>query len=783
MPPETSVTNHGSGPQNAVTGSGPQSNFNGSGTQNNYYGVARTIQPIETERLHEQQEREQERKRCLNALKFSTMNSRRNNIDDAYPSTCDWLFQTTKFKRWRHGHDLRTHNGVLWIKGKPGAGKSTLMNHTLSYCRKAFNDHLIVSHFFNGRGDSLETTPLGMMRSIVYQLVSKSSVLLEAFLEIHDEHLEREKGELQYHESGLRKFLRSVAKQPDLQSKPLLFLIDALDECVENDIRDVVGFLESLSVNAVYAGVELRICLSSRYYPWISMKRNLELTVEKRHEHGKDIATYVREKLIVENICIEQQLQQKAGGVFMWVVLVVAMLNKAYDEGRDKAMQKTLDEIPEGLEGIFNGILAKNGPNKNELIEMLQWVLLSQRRLKPGYLYAMVVGEPIPCSEILRRRITSSSRGLIEIRKHYLGDYVQFIHVTVKDFLCRNRRLEKLEPALEPDAIAASHACIWARYWSYIQSKGGCNTWFTFDPRILDNMLYHAEAMLSNATIASRFETDICRWLEAPDDWIHRMESTEIVTDGHEKLIYTLTFTSYPNLFNLAVDKGADINATLSRGYTLLQCALHLGNYEAVQLLIQRGVEVNRPDDRDADLRVVVSAARYNIAELLIENGLNIHAPWGTMGNTLQCACYEGNTHLVELLIKKGVDVNTQSGKFGNALQAACVSGSYSAVQWLLESGANVNAQGGFYEYPLQAASLRGDERIVKLLLRNGANVNARGGPYGDAHHAAAYGEHGDIVGLLFENDAVHAQDLVSDDGINHCKGCRHRCVLYLPST
>ncbi len=42
------------------------------------------------------------------------------------------------------------------------------MKHALRHCEEVFADHLIVAHFFNARGEILEKTPLGMLRSIVY---------------------------------------------------------------------------------------------------------------------------------------------------------------------------------------------------------------------------------------------------------------------------------------------------------------------------------------------------------------------------------------------------------------------------------------------------------------------------------------------------------------------------------------------------------------------------------------------------------------------------------------
>jgi ABC-type molybdenum transport system ATPase subunit/photorepair protein PhrA len=71
----------------------------------------------------------------------------------------------------------------LWIKGKPGAGKSTLMKKILSHFQGSSQEFLIASYFFHGRGNNpLQKSPLGMMRSIVYQLLDQSNTLCQAFL-------------------------------------------------------------------------------------------------------------------------------------------------------------------------------------------------------------------------------------------------------------------------------------------------------------------------------------------------------------------------------------------------------------------------------------------------------------------------------------------------------------------------------------------------------------------------------------------------------------------------
>lgn len=106
----------------------------------------------------------------------------------------------------------------------------------------------------------------------------------------------------------------------------------------------------------------LNICLSSRHYPNISMEKHLELVVETTSEHDKDIIKYAGDKLTKIDERIKTKVLQKASGVFMWVVLVIEMLNKAYDEGQLEAMHQLLQEIPSGLDEVFLTLLSKDNP-------------------------------------------------------------------------------------------------------------------------------------------------------------------------------------------------------------------------------------------------------------------------------------------------------------------------------------------------------------------------------------------------------------------------------------
>lgn len=98
------------------------------------------------------------RQRLLDTFKFDQMDSRKTTIKKAQKKTCFWFLGHPCYEAWLDPAELAQHHGFLWISGKPGAGKSTIMKFAYSNAKdKARHKHAIIaSFFFNARGDFLE---------------------------------------------------------------------------------------------------------------------------------------------------------------------------------------------------------------------------------------------------------------------------------------------------------------------------------------------------------------------------------------------------------------------------------------------------------------------------------------------------------------------------------------------------------------------------------------------------------------------------------------------------
>lgn len=72
------------------------------------------------------------------SLVYTSMNHRYEDVIEAHPNTFEWAFKnpTATQLPWSNLADwLKTGDGVYWVCGKAGSGKSTFMKHLYDDCR------------------------------------------------------------------------------------------------------------------------------------------------------------------------------------------------------------------------------------------------------------------------------------------------------------------------------------------------------------------------------------------------------------------------------------------------------------------------------------------------------------------------------------------------------------------------------------------------------------------------------------------------------------------------
>jgi hypothetical protein len=731
-------------------------------------------------------------------------------IKIAHAKTCRWLLKNMQYLNWLDMTKLGQHHGFLWIKGNAGTGKSTLMKYAWANACRNMKDRIVLAFFFNARGEDIEKSTIGTYRSLLLQLLGRLPALHSVFdsLELSASTFSTD---YQWSIEPLKTLFEQAVRA--LGQSSVVCFIDALDECEQEQIREMMQFFERIGELAVSTGIRFQVCFSSRHYPHITIRNGLELVLEGQEGHTQDITNYIESELRIGKSRIAQQiradLQEKASGIFMWVVLVVGILNKEFDDGQMHVLRRKLKAIPSDLHELFRDILTRDSNNKDRLVLCIQWVLFAKKPLSPEQLYhALLLSiDPDAVSEWdyeettkddIKRFLLNSSKGLAEATVS--GEpRVQFIHESVRDFLLKENGLSEIWPEYGRNFQGQSHdrlkqCCLnsisidvttplkiphklpKASSQQAASLRKSITQIFPFLEYAVRNVLYHADT----AEVGSISQADFLDSFPLPQ-WVklnNLFEKHEVRRHTeHVSLLYMLAELNAANLIKAHLSANSSLDEEGERYGCAFFAANATGSQEATKACTKRlemcqsmidcsrkwleegseNVKVKSNLGRDFKYlkkrgMVSYSAEMGNaivLAYLMRLESVEIESK-DTIGRTpLYIVAEKGASFMTQMLLDKGADVNAQGGQYGNALQAASVNGRKEVVTLLLEKGADVNAQGGLYGNALQAASANGRKEVVTLLLEKGADVNAQGGLYGNALRAASSRGHKEVVTLL----------------------------------
>ena len=389
----------------------------------------------------------------LQSLRFSSIESRHEAISKEHSNTFAWIFDEaspTKFVEWLKGED-----GVYWISGKPGSGKSTLIKFVAEHEKTrsqleewAGGKKLIIANFYfwNASTHQSQKSQRGLLRTLLYQILRQCPELIQ--MAYHDQWIALTSDGKVLKESrdelltvpSLLNTLRNISTSTASDTK-FCFFLDGLDEFDGRpaDIIELVNILKSFQ--------NVKTCVSSR--PWNDFEDRFgNDSPWKLHVQDfttNDIHLYVDETL-GDNLRF-QQLQKddpqcpdfvwnivlEAEGVFLWVFLVTrSLLDGLTNSDRVKDLQERLNETPNDLQDYFKTILFSTENRyrtqtarvftiavnaETDLPLMAYWAI---DQTTPNYIYQFPIGTP--STEILqsrvesmRRRLKVLSKGLLEV--------------------------------------------------------------------------------------------------------------------------------------------------------------------------------------------------------------------------------------------------------------------------------------------------------------------------------------------------------------------------------
>lgn len=341
----------------------------------------------------------------LESLRFEKMEARYQIIEQAHTDTFTWLLEETVSSPltvpdatlddpWlrlishhvEQGKPLRreiqssftnwmaTGSGIFHISGKPGAGKSTLMKYLAESdrTREHLNawtdgkDLVFASFFFWRHGTEFQRSLNGLLRSLLYSVLSQYPDLIRAIFPLQWEAAcHGPESMVQFRQVDVQKAFSSLTQTPEVYLKhKFAFFIDGLDEFEGREdtlIKMLFEWVQSGSEN-------VKICVSSRELP-IFQQRFSKCPKFRLHEatyhdiflfiydtlRNNEDVVFLHDPKAVKELCFA--LVQRAEGVFLWVSLALRLVERGLLlEEPVEDLMSSIDVLPTEVEELFQVI-------------------------------------------------------------------------------------------------------------------------------------------------------------------------------------------------------------------------------------------------------------------------------------------------------------------------------------------------------------------------------------------------------------------------------------------
>lgn len=515
---------------------------------------------------------------------------------------------------------------------------------------------------------------------------------------------------------------------------------------------------------------------------------------------------------------------ERSSGVFLWVVLVIDILNKEDRRGRH-ALRKRLADVPSGLRELFKELIGRDHEESSEEFKLcVLWVLCSKRPLRiHEYYHAIWAGlalksparneqeedelEEVPSvrseysAETMAKSLISSSKGLAEVAKG-TESTVQFIHESVRDFLIKDEGIYQLWPDLEMDWQCAGNEVLKKTCYSYLSHlmRAAQQSHQPMDALCAEYPLagYAVDMVLEHGNYAARVysqdsflsEFDVGPWVKA-----HFNSGSRFPAGSYQRnvsLTYVLAHRGLPLLLKAWLKMNPNIDVLRKkRGdpeYPLFAALKRRDKPTIAALLGWPSTVVNGCDitvSRSGDdqyeygggetpITWAAKCGHTGFVLWLLERGTLVDAE-DTSGRTaLSWAAEMGWTDVVELLVRYGADTNASPPNNNTTPLGHAAEGDYPEVaQLLIDNHAEVNKADRSGRTALMRATRHGHAAVARILLANGADMYKKPEGYDMSPFEEALRRisgYGLVAHAFLENNAdVNRRDANTDTPIIRC--------------
>jgi hypothetical protein len=284
-----------------------------------------------------------------------------------------WLLHAPAYKQWHSSEN----DGILWVKGIPGSGKSVVAATLIDHLRK---EKVPVLYFFFRQIIDANHVPQAALRDWLDQILAYSPPL-QAKLARHL----KDSRSLQ---SLSATDFWALIKMAMLYLPRAYCVVDALDEIDHG--QDMLDFLEGLSKLGTWRPSHVKIVMTSRPVPSIEIPLRHTPTIHLRLEEDmvdQDIAAFVQHMIKISSIgeqyheAIRKAVPGNANGLFLYAKLAMdAFLAPGTDP------QQALDNLPIDLNVMYDDLLREHtrrtGVSPDMQLLIMQFITHASRPLR-----------------------------------------------------------------------------------------------------------------------------------------------------------------------------------------------------------------------------------------------------------------------------------------------------------------------------------------------------------------------------------------------------------------
>ncbi|KAH6996949.1 ankyrin repeat-containing domain protein [Ilyonectria destructans] len=613
--------------------------------------------------------------------------------------TCEWILEDPSYQNW-----LRNERGKsqsLWIRGKPGMGKSVLAKYIFQ--------HLIESQATTKAELPVESKPLccffsfsrdrlghELAQGFLSQLVRSQPDLVQ-YLE-RDFHLCKDSGGLFSSTNRDALWATFEAALSNATTDKVFLIIDALDECESSSIQWVCERLVRLGSSSI--GPTRKIIFTSRLSASLNESMfegssiidldSLAAQGALDHDINRTVFSCIlgqfhghRDDQNISNEIVKA-LTEKSNGCILWSILATEVLLRLRAEG-PKLMRKAVSELPVGLDGLYYILLFSNvDPRyRTRVAPVLAWAMYASRPLTVSELSCVIRQDDVDLKRLGNRmkHLTEPIGSLINLNE---GSHIlRFLHhPTAKEFLesvdhinpdlagfmedkaahrmiAKTTYLSLLEtsfsqsptPSVESSSTIASTVSplhnYASRHWIEHARQASADVADIFDPEdafcILDSKIRYRWLKTHHATEL--------RGLEKPEDF---------------DMTYLAAFFGLTPVLSkwLDLDKQGRGQYPHKPSSDWMMHPIHWasrnGHYECVKLLLDHGVDIYARGRGMTPIAWAVRNGHAKIVQLFISYGCSVNIV--DKGLTLLgWAAWDGRHEVATILIHEGANLNPKS--------------------------------------------------------------------------------------------------------------------------